>query len=478
MAGRFKGLALTFDDILLEPAASSVLPAEVKVSTNLTQKIKLNIPILSAAMDTVTGSSMAIALARLGGIGVIHRNLSIEEQVQEVRKVKRSESGMVSEPVTLPPEATLAEAKQLMSLHNISGIPIVNGNKLKGIITQRDLRLETDLKKRIGDTMTSKNLITANSDVTLEEAENLLKENKIEKLPIVDSVGNLKGLITWRDLSKLREYPLAVKDGRGRLLAAASIGVGEEMLQRATVLVKEGADILVIDTAHAHHKNVTKAVPILKKAFPKVQLIVGNIATKEAAVELIKRGADAIKVGIGAGSICTTRDVAGVGVPQFTAILECASVAKKYKIPVIADGGLVYPADIVKAIAAGASSVMLGSMIAGTDETPGDIMVTSDGRRYKKYRGMGSYEALQARSNDRYFSKEVPEGISAKVPYKGLVSSVIKKLVASLRIGMGYYGASKIEDLWKTKYSQVTTAGQRESHPHDVIADIEEETFH
>ncbi len=475
MAARFRGLALTFDDILLEPASSAVLPSEVKISTQLTKKIKINIPIVSAGMDTVTQSSMVIGLARHGGIGVIHRNLSDDDQVEEVKRVKRSESGIISDPITLHPDATLEEAKLLMNLYHISGIPVVNGERLKGIITERDLRLETNFSKKVGEVMTATGVITAKVGITLPQAEKILKERKVEKLPIVDGNGVLKGLITWKDLSKIKSFPAASKDERGSFLAAAAIGSGEDSLKRAAALVKADVDILVIDTSHAHHKNVLRAVTLIKKAFPKTQLIVGNIATASATRDLIKSGADAIKVGIGSGSICTTRDVAGVGVPQFTAIMECAEVANASKIPIIADGGVVYPADIAKALSAGASSVMLGSMLAGTDEAPGDVIISADGRRYKKYRGMGSYEAVKVRGYDRYFQKEVPEGISGKVPYKGPVANVVKKLTASLRTAMGYYGAREIKDLWKTHYWHVTGAGMKESHPHNVIIDAEEE---
>lgn len=477
MAARFQGLALTFDDILLEPAASSVLPREVKVATKLTKKITVNMPIISAAMDTVTEADMAIALARLGGIGVTHRNFSIEEQVEQVKRVKRSESGVIREPVTLEPGATLEEAKLLMSQHHISGIPVVNNNRLKGILTERDLRLETNLSKQVREVMTAKGMITAKVGTTLTQAEKILKKYKIEKLPIVDNKGVLKGLITWKDLTKIKSYPNASKDASGRFLAAAAIGVGTDSLQRAAALVKAGVDFLVVDKAHGHHKNVLRAVPFLKKAFPKTQIIVGNVATGAATNDLIRAGADAVKVGVGCGSICSTRDVAGVGVPQFTAIAECAKAAKGSKTPIIADGGIVYPADIAKALAAGASSVMLGSMLAGTDEAPGDIVISADGRRYKKYRGMGSYEAIKVRGYDRYLQKEVAEGVSGRVPYKGSVSRVAKKLVASLRTAMGYYGAVRISDLWATSYWQVTTAGIKESHPHTVITDAEEETF-
>jgi len=478
MAARFRGLALTFDDILLEPSASSVIPSEVKVSTNLTKKIKLNVPLISAAMDTVTESSMAISMAKMGGIGVIHRNLTIDDQAGQVRKVKRSESGVITDPITLSPQATLEEANMLMSEHNISGIPVVNDHRLKGIVTERDLRLETNLSKKVEEVMTKSQVITTKVGTTLPQAEKILKKYKIEKLPVVDKKGQLKGLITWKDLSKIKMYPAASKDENGRFLVAAAIGVGNDMLQRSTALVAAGVDILIVDTSHAHHKNILKAVPLLRKAFPNKELIVGNVATASATAALIKLGADAVKVGIGSGSICTTRDVAAVGVPQFTAILECSKAAKNSRVPMIADGGIVFPADIVKALAAGASSVMLGSLLAGTDEAPGDIIISSDGRRYKKYRGMGSYEAIKVRGNDRYFQKEVPEGVSGKVPYKGSVSGVVKKLVASLRTAMGYYGANEIHDLCNTQYWQITGAGLKESHPHTVITDADEETFH
>ncbi|MEX0621715.1 MAG: IMP dehydrogenase [Candidatus Woykebacteria bacterium] len=478
MAARFRGLAITFDDVLLEPSVSAVLPSDVKISTQITKKIRINTPIISAAMDTVTESEMAIGLARQGGLGVIHRNFSIEQQVEEVRRVKRSESGVIKEPVTLYPSSTLEEAKLLMAQYGISGIPIVNENKLKGILTERDLRLETNLSKKVGEVMTKEKITTASVGTTLAQAEKILKKYKIEKLPIVDRKGMLRGLITWKDLTKIKSYPQASKDKNGRFLVAAAIGVGEGFLKRAAVLVAGGVDVLVVDTSHAHHKNVLDAVPVLKKAFPKIQLIVGNVATAQATSDLVKRGVDAVKVGIGSGSICTTRDVAGVGVPQFTAILECARAAKSLKVPVIADGGIVYPADITKALVAGASAVMLGSMLAGTDEAPGDVIISSDGRRYKKYRGMGSYEAIRQRGHDRYFQKEVPEGISGRVPYKGSVANVLKKLIASLRTAMGYYGTAEIKDFWNVSYWQVTGAGMKESHPHTVIVDAQEETFH
>jgi len=475
MADRFKGLALTFDDVLLEPRISDVSPSQVKVSSQLTKKIKINIPIISAAMDTVTESAMAIALARFGGIGVIHRNFTIEEQAAEVRKVKRSESELIEEPLTISPEASLEEAKKLIEESGVSGILVVNNHRLKGILTQRDMWFEDDLTKKVKDAMTKDNLITTKAGTTLEEAEEILKKYKIEKLPVLDKNGVLKGLITWKDLNKRRQFPNACKDKKGRLRVAAAVGVSEEMALRAAALVKEGVDILVIDKAHGHHKNVLVAIPFLKKAFPGVEVIAGNTATAEAAVDLIKKGADAVKVGVGCGSICTTRDVAGVGVPQFSAILECAAAAKRYKVPTIADGGIVYPADLVKSLAVGANCVMLGNMLAGTDEAPGDIIITSEGRRYKKYRGMGSYEAMKARSHDRYFQKEVPEGISGKVSYKGAVSKVIKKLVDSLKTAMSYYGAREVSDLRSVSYRQITPAGLRESHPHTVMIEPEEE---
>lgn len=478
MAGRFKGLALTFDDILLEPRVSVVTPPQVKVSTQLTKKIKVNIPVISAAMDTVTEAAMAIALARLGGIGVIHRNLSIEEQVAEVRKVKRSESELIEEPLTISPEASLEEAKKLIEESGVSGILVVNNHRLKGILTQRDMWFEDDLTKKVKDVMTKDNLITTRTGTTLEEAEEILKKYKIEKLPVLDKNGILKGLITWKDLNKRRQFPNACKDEKGRLRVAAAIGVSEEMPSRAAALAKEDADIFVIDKAHGHHKNVLEAISFLKKAFPRIEVIAGNIATEQAAADLIKKGADAVKVGVGCGSICTTRDVAGVGVPQFSAILECAKAAKRYKVPTVADGGIVYPADLVKALVAGANCVMLGNMLAGTDEAPGDIIITSEGRRYKKYRGMGSYEAMKARSHDRYFQKEVPEGISGKVPYKGAVYKVVKKLVESLKTAMSYYGAKEIGELHSVNFRQITPAGLRESHPHTVMIEPEEEMLH
>ena len=380
---------------------------------------------------------------------------------------------MIQDPITLRPESSLQEALDVMDTYNISGVPVVNDRRLKGIITSRDLRLEGNLTKKVGDVMTKEEVITAKVGTRLDQAERILKKHKIEKLPIVDKEGRLKGLITWKDLSKKKQFTLSTKDKDGHLVVAAAVGVGADMLKRASALVKEGVDILVIDTAHGHHKNVTTALPLLKKAFPKVSVIAGNIATAEAAYKLIMRGADAIKVGVGSGSICTTRDVAGVGVPQFTAVLECAKVAKKYKVPVIADGGISYPADIVKALVAGASTVMLGSMLAGTDEAPGDLIDSSDGRRYKKYRGMGSFEAIKARGHDRYFRKDVVEGISARVPYKGNVKDVITKLSSSLKTSMGYYGVNKVADLGKVRYWQITGAGLKESHPHTVLQDTD-----
>src|SRR3989344_59691 len=471
MAARFRGLGLTFGDILLEPAKSDISPTEIRLETQLTKNIKVNTPIISAASDTVTEASMAIAMARMGGIGVIHRNLSIEEQANQIRLVKRSESSLIQDPITLRPEASLQEAVNLMETYQISGVLVVNDNRLKGIITSRDLRLEEKLNKKVAEVMTKENIITAKVGTTLEEAEKILKKYKIEKLPIVDKEGELRGLITWKDLIKRRQFTLALKDKMGRLMVAAAIGVGEDMLRRASALVREGVDVLVIDTAHGHHQNVLKALPLLKKAFPKVQIIAGNIATAVAAADLIKKGADAIKIGVGSGSICTTRDIAGAGVSQFTAILECAKAANRYRVPLVADGGIVYTADVVKALAAGASTVMLGSVVAGTDEAPGEVIISSDGRRFKRYRGMGSFQAMKVRGHYRYFRKDVAEGISARVSYKGPVDNVLKKLISSLKTSMGYYGAEKIEDLWKVRYWQVTQAGIKESHPHSVTFD-------
>lgn len=466
----------TFDDLLLIPQYSEVLPHEVDVSTWLTKKIKLNIPIVSAAMDTVTESRLAIALAREGGIGIIHRNLSIEEQAQEVEKVKKSESGMILQPVTVKPDTTVKQALEIMERYRISGVPVVSdGDKLVGILTNRDLRFikPTDYDKPVSLFMTSENLVVAQERVTLEEATEILQRHKVEKLPIVDKEGRLVGLITIKDITKRRKYPNACKDEFGRLRVGAAVGTGPDTMERVSALVSAGVDVVAVDTAHGHSKRVLQTVEDIKSQYPDLQVIAGNIATKEGALDLIKAGADAIKVGVGPGSICTTRIVAGVGVPQLTAIRWAYEVAKEYGVPVIADGGIRYSGDIVKAIAVGASSVMLGNLLAGTEESPGET-VYYQGRAYKVYRGMGSLGAmLSRRSADRYgqekLEKFVPEGIEGRVPYRGKLSDVIYQLVGGLRSGMGYVGASNLEELrLKAKFVRITWAGYRESHVHDV----------
>ena len=465
---------ITFDDVLLIPAFSNVTPNMVEVKTRFSRNIPINIPIVSAAMDTVTESDMAIALARLGGIGVIHKNMSISEQANEVRKVKRAESGMIYDPVTISRDSTVGDALRLMKEHHIGGIPVVDNDlKLIGIVTNRDLRFQTDLSLPIEQVMTSENLITTTSP-DLKDASRILLENKIEKLPVVDNTGKLVGLITYRDIAKLEIFPHASKDSKGRLLVAAGVGVTSDTLKRVEALIAAGVDAIVIDTAHGHSANVEKTLREVKAAFPDVDVVVGNIATSEAAEFLAKAGADAIKVGIGPGSICTTRIVAGVGVPQLSAIYNVASVAKKYGIPVIADGGLRYSGDIVKAIAAGGDTVMMGSMLAGVEESPGETIIYN-GRKFKAYRGMGSIEAMQAGSKDRYFqsgttdvSKFVPEGIVARVPYKGTLGETIYQLIGGLRSGMGYCGAKDISALHDAKFVRITSAGVVENHPHDV----------
>lgn len=467
------GEALTFDDVSLVPQKSNFLPKEADLKTRFTKKIFLNIPLVSAAMDTVTESAMAIALARLGGIGVIHKNLTIERQAEEIVKVKRSENGIIGDPVTLGPEKTLGEAFVEMAKYHISGIPITNKKgKLLGILTNRDVTFETDFSKTIGDLMTNKKIITAKVGTTLDEAKEILMKHKIEKLPIVDEDYNLRGMITIKDLKKIIDYPLASKDSRGRLLVAAAVGA-DNNLDRVTALVEAGVDVIVVDSAHGHSENVINKIKKIKKKYPKIQVIGGNIATGKAAKDLIEAGADAIKVGMGPGSICTTRVIAGIGVPQISAIMDCVEVADKYGVPVIGDGGYKYSGDIVKAIAAGASSAMIGSLFAGTDESPGEI-IHYNGRLYKKYRGMGSLEAMKQGSSDRYFQegqqKLVPEGIEGQVPYKGKLAEIVFQLIGGLRAGMGYTGSKKIEDLrTKTKFVKVTGSGLRESHPHDVM---------
>ena len=465
---------ITFDDVLLVPAFSNVTPNMVKIQTKFSRNIPINIPIVSAAMDTVTESKMAIALARLGGIGVIHKNMSIARQAAEVRKVKRAESGMIYDPVTIFKDSTVGDALALMKEHHIGGIPVVETDgKLIGIVTNRDLRFQTDMGLPISKVMTCDNLITTTSP-ELGDASRILLEHKIEKLPVVDGEGKLVGLITYRDITKLEIYPDASKDAKGRLRVAAGVGVTSDTLERVEALRDAGVDAVVIDTAHGHSANVEKTLRDVKGAFPELDVVVGNIATSEAAEFLAKAGADAIKVGIGPGSICTTRIVAGVGVPQLTAIYNVASVAKNYGIPVIADGGLRYSGDIVKAIAAGGDSVMMGSMLAGVEESPGETIIYN-GRKFKAYRGMGSIEAMQAGSKDRYFqsetqdaSKFVPEGIVARVPFKGTLGETVYQLIGGLRSGMGYCGSKDIAALHDAKFVRITSAGVVENHPHDV----------
>jgi IMP dehydrogenase len=468
------GLALTFDDILLVPRHSTVHPRQVSVQTRLTRAITLNIPLISAAMDTVTEAEMAIAMARAGGIGVVHKNMSIEKQAAEVDRVKRSESGMIRDPITLAPDRPLREAASAMARYRISGVPIVDqGGKLVGIITNRDLQFERNLDQPIREVMTKEGLVTAPVGTGLDEAERILAKHRIEKLPVVDAQGRLKGLITVKDIFKRKQYPDANKDQHGRLRVAAAVGGTPEVKLRAKALIDAGADALVIDSAHGHSEGVLQAVGLLRDAFPEVQLIAGNVATESGAKELVRRGVDAVKVGVGPGSICTTRVVTGVGVPQITAILDAVGGAGE--IPVIADGGIKYSGDVVKALAAGASSIMMGSMLAGTDESPGESIL-AEGRRFKAIRGMGSLTAMQEGSADRYFqegelstSKMVPEGIEGRVPYRGPVGDVLFQMVGGLRSGMGYCGVATIEALRReVEMIQITSAGLRESHPHDV----------
>jgi IMP dehydrogenase len=474
---RFAKEGLTFDDVLLVPAESAVLPDEVSTRSRFTRSIELAIPICSAAMDTVTEARMAIALARDGGIGVIHRNLSIADQVAEVDKVKRSESGMIVEPVTLGPQDRVADALELMRNYHISGIPITDeAGKLVGILTNRDLRFETAIEQPIANLMTSDGLVTVPVGTTLDEAREVLRTHRIEKLPVVDADGYLKGLITVKDIQKKIQYPLATKDEQGRLRVAAAVGVGPDALERATALVEEEVDVIVVDTSHGHSQMVADTVRRIKQRFD-VQVIAGNIGTYEATEALCEAGADAVKAGVGPGSICTTRVVAGVGVPQLTAVHDCVQAASRYGVPVIADGGIQHSGDIAKAIAAGAESVMLGSLLAGTDESPGEVVV-SQGEYYKEYRGMGSIGAMRARSysKDRYFQGErhdvaklVPEGIEGRVPYKGPLTNIVYQLVGGLRQAMGYCGATTIDELRAgARFVRMTSAGLRESHPHDV----------
>lgn len=470
---RFVGEGLTFDDVLLVPAESDVLPADVDLSTWLTKKIRLNVPVMSAAMDTVTEYRMAIAIAREGGIGVIHKNMSIDTQSEQVDMVKRSENGVITNPFFLNAGHTLGDADALMAKFRISGVPIVDEEgKLIGIITNRDMKFETDMSRRIDDVMTKDGLITGLEGTTLDEAKEILQKNRIEKLPIVDKDYHLKGLITIKDIEKVLKYPKSAKDSAGRLLCAAAIGVTNDILDRSGALIDAGADVLVLDSAHGHSANIMRCVSLVKEHFPDIQLVAGNVATPEATEALIRAGADCVKVGIGPGSICTTRVVAGIGVPQITAILQCAEMADKYGIPVIADGGIKYSGDIVKAIAAGGQVVMMGSMLAGCDEAPGETEVYQ-GRQFKVYRGMGSLGAMQNGSKDRYFQtnnkKLVPEGVEGRVPYKGAVSETIYQMMGGLRSGMGYCGAHNIEELrTNSKFVRITSAGLKESHPHDI----------
>jgi IMP dehydrogenase len=473
---KFTKEGLTFDDVLLVPAESRVLPNDVSTATRLTPSIALAIPVVSAAMDTVTEARLAIALAREGGLGIVHRNLSIEDQVAEVDKVKRSEAGMIVEPVTLPPDALVSEALELMARYKVSGVPITDEQGvLVGILTNRDLRFENDVTQPVAALMTARNLVTAPVGTTLAEAEEILHRNKIEKLPVVDADGTLKGLITVKDIQKKIQYPNATKDDQGRLRVGAAVGVGSDAVERAEALVDAGADVLVVDTAHGHSAGVLEMVRRIKAA-RSAEIVAGNVATAEATDALVDAGADAVKAGVGPGSICTTRIVAGVGVPQVTAIFDCASAAARHGVPLVADGGMTSSGDIAKAIAAGASAVMLGSLLAGTDESPGDV-VLYQGERFKEYRGMGSLGAMRARSfsKDRYFQgdvedvdKLVPEGIEGRVAYKGPLAPIVYQLVGGLRQAMGYCGAATIADMHGAQFVRITAAGLRESHPHDV----------
>lgn len=472
---KFLKEGVTFDDVLLVPAKSEVLPKDTSTATYLTKKIKLNIPLMSAGMDTVTESKMAIAIAREGGIGVIHKNMSIETQAIEVDRVKRSENGVIVDPFHLSPDHLVESALQLMERYRISGVPITDEKgKLVGILTNRDLRFETDFRRPIHEVMTKSNLVTASVDTNLKEAQEILKKHKIEKLPLVDDEGYLKGLITIKDIEKNIQYPNAAKDSQGRLVVGAAVGVTADMMERVAALVASKVDCIVLDTAHGHSKGVLDGVAKVKARYPELQIIAGNVATAEGTKALIEAGADAVKVGIGPGSICTTRVVAGVGVPQITAVYDCAEEAKKYNVPIIADGGVKYSGDVVKAIAAGGSVVMLGSLLAGCEESPGETEIFQ-GRKFKSYRGMGSLGAMAAGSKDRYFQEDadakkfVPEGIEGRVPYKGTLADTIYQLLGGLKSGMGYCGAGTIEALrLESQFIKITAAGLRESHPHDV----------
>ena len=470
------GKALTFDDVLLVPNASEVLPRETNISTQLTQTIQLQIPVVSAAMDTVTESKMAIAMARNGGIGILHKNMNIAQQAAQVRKVKREDSGLILDPVTLHKGAKVGDALDIMRTHKIGGIPVVDDNEfLVGIVTNRDLRFIHDKEKPVTEVMTSQGLITASPDTDLKKAEAILQEHKIEKLPVIDAAGKLVGLVTYKDIIKLESYPNAAKDKYGRLMCGAAVGVTQDMNERIQALLKSGVDVVVIDSAHGHSKGVLEAIRRAKTAFPDLQIIGGNVSTAQGAVALADAGADAVKVGVGPGSICTTRVVAGVGVPQLSAIYEAAQALKERNIPVIADGGIRYTGDIVKAIAAGADTIMAGSLFAGTDESPGKTIIF-EGRKFKSYRGMGSLDAMDEGSKDRYFQdvesdikKLVPEGIVGRVAYKGSVEEVLTQIVGGLRAGMGYCGSPTIQELKNAKFVEITASGVHESHPHDVF---------
>ncbi|MDU4890497.1 MAG: IMP dehydrogenase [Clostridium sp.] len=464
--------AYTFDDVLLVPNKSEVLPKDVNFKTNLTKTIELNLPLMSAGMDTVTESKMAIAMAREGGIGIIHKNMSIEAQANEVETVKRQENGVIVNPFSIGKDNLISDALAIMSRYRISGVPVTEGGKLVGIITNRDIAFETDYSKKVSEVMTSENLVTAHEGISMEDAKNILAKNKIEKLPLVDENFNLKGLITIKDIQKAIKFPNAAKDKSGRLLCGAAVGVTKDIMDRVDALYKVGVDVITIDTAHGHSKGVIDAVKSVKAKYPELQVIAGNIATAEATVALIEAGADCVKVGIGPGSICTTRVVAGVGVPQLTAVMDCVEAAEPYGVPVIADGGLKYSGDIVKALAAGAKVCMMGSMLAGCEEAPGEIEIYQ-GRSYKVYRGMGSLGAMAAGSKDRYFQEEgkklVPEGVEGRIPFKGTVVDTIYQLVGGIRSGMGYLGAPTLKELYETSNFVIqTSAGFRESHPHDI----------
>ena len=482
MSAKIVKEGLTFDDVLLVPAESGVLPHEVDISTRFSRNICLNVPVVSAGMDTVTESRMAIAIAREGGIGVIHKNMPIEAQAAEVDRVKRSEHGIIIDPVFLSPENTIQDALELMARYHISGVPVTVQGRLVGILTNRDLRFEEDFTRPIKEVMTTENLVTAPAGTSIDEARNIVKQHRIEKLPIVDKDYNLKGLVTIKDIQKMVKYPNSCKDANGRLRVAAAIGVGNGTFERAQALIEAGVDALVIDTAHGHSLGVISQVAKIREAFPQVDIVAGNVATGEATEALIKAGVDGVKVGIGPGSICTTRVIAGIGVPQLTAIMDSAEVAAKYDVPIIGDGGIKYSGDIVKALAAGSSCVMMGSLLAGTEESPGEVEIYQ-GRSFKVYRGMGSLAAMKQGSKDRYFqenaSKLVPEGIEGRVPYKGTVADTIYQMLGGVRAGMGYCGAENLPALReKAQFVKITAAGLLESHPHDVQITKEAPNYH